>query len=95
MNVNPDDLDVLHNIEETRFEIHLDGLLAVLEYQRDGDTMIFTHTYVPPEFEGQGIASRLAYTALEHAKEKKYKIVSLCSFIDVYLRRHREYQEPE
>lgn len=88
-----DNLEVLHKLDDTRFEIQLDDQFAVLEYHLDGTTMIITHTYVPPRFEGQGIANKLANTALEHAKENKFKIISFCSFVDVYLRRHPEYQD--
>jgi len=90
--INLESLEVLHNLADTRFEIQLDGQLAVLEYHLNGTTMIITHTYVPPRFEGQGIANKLANTALEYAKEENYKIISFCSFVDVYLRRHPEYQ---
>lgn len=37
-------------------------------YRRDGDTIVFPHTVVPPEHGGQGIASALAKTSLDDAR---------------------------
>jgi len=91
MAFNPDQLTVLHHPEEGRFEIDLGGDQAVLEYQVIGDTIYFLHTGVPSEYEGQGIANRLARAGLDFAREKGYRIVAQCSYVDAYLRRHPEY----
>lgn len=85
-------LAVLHQPEYGRFEIQLDSDTAVLNYILDGQTMIFTHTSVPPAWEGQGIGSRLALTGLEYARQNGYWVVPQCSFIEAYIRRHREFQ---
>ena len=82
-----------HNFQASRFEIGQDETLAVLEYHFAGKRMIFMHTGVPSALEGQGIASRLARTGLEFAREKGLKVVSLCSFISGYIRKHPEYQD--
>jgi len=88
---NPDQLKVLHHPEEGRFEIALGGDQAVLEYRVERNTIYFLHTGVPPEFEGQGIANRLARAGLDFARQEGYRIVALCSFVEGYLRRHPEY----
>lgn len=92
MPIDPNSLEVHHNAQVERFEIRLDEHLAVLEYQLDGEDLYFTHTGVPPALEGQGVGSRLARAGLEYAKEKAYRVIPLCSFIDAYIRRHPEYQ---
>jgi len=92
MPIDLDSLEVQHNSQAERFEIRLGEHLAVLEYHLDGNDLIFTHTGVPPALEGQGIGSRLARAGLEYAKEKAYRVVPLCSFIDAYIRRHPEYR---
>jgi hypothetical protein len=91
MTLNPDQLPVLHNPERECFEIHLGGDLAVLEYQIERNTIYFLHTGVPVEYEGQGIASRLARAGLDFARQKGYRIVAQCSYVEAYLRRHPEY----
>jgi hypothetical protein len=87
-----EDMPVLHQPDYGRFEIQLDSELAVLNYILDGKTMIFTHTGVPPAWEGRGIGSRLARTGLEYARQHGYWVVPQCSFIEAYIRRHREFQ---
>ena len=84
---------VINNKAESRFEIALDGQVAMIEYLERGETIVFTHTEVPPEFGGQGIAAKMAGTALDYARQNKLKVTSLCSFIDSYINRHPEFKE--
>lgn len=88
----PDDLAVTHNEAEKRFEVLVQGQLAVCDYQSQGDRMIFTHTYVPSELRGRGIAQKLVRTALDFAKEQNVKVVPACSYVSAFIQRAREYQ---
>lgn len=83
-------LDVIHNSVENRFEVLAEGHAAVLEYQMNGDTIVFTHTGVPPALEGRGIGSALAKAGLAYARANGLKVVPLCSFIARYMERHPE-----
>jgi len=77
-----------------RFEVSLDGRLAVAEYRVDGDRMLFTHTEVPVEFRGKGVAEKLVLAGFQHAKKKGLKIVPICSYVGAILKRHPEYEDP-
>jgi len=92
MQLNLENLLVEHNQAAQRFEAKLDGELAVVEYQRQENTLYFTHTEVPNQFRGQGVAEKLAHSALEYARAHQLTVVPLCSFIAAYLRRHPEYK---
>ena len=92
MNVNLDELTVLHLPEKNRFEIHVDNLVAELTYTLHGDTITFLHTGVPSELEGQGVGRKLVMAGLEYARANYFKIRSLCWFVSLYLQRHPEYQ---
>ena len=74
-----------------RYQAQVGEYLAVAEYRLDGDTITFTHTQVPKELEGHGIANKLAHAALEDARARKLTVVPLCPFIASYIRRHQEY----
>jgi predicted GNAT family acetyltransferase len=87
----PDDIAVTHNETERRFETQVLGMLAVCEYQLEGDRMIFTHTFVPPELRGRNIAAKLVRVALEHAKQHQLHVVPACSYVAAYIQRNREY----
>ncbi len=82
------EFNVIHNIEQKSFEVHLETSLAELNYYLSGDTITFTHTGVPPALEGRGIGSLLVQTGLKYAKENNLKVQSLCWFVDKYMQRH-------
>jgi predicted GNAT family acetyltransferase len=86
-------LAVEHHPERNAFEIDLDGQRAVLEYHRRAGSIVFTHTGVPPEFEGRGIGGKLVKAGLDWARGEKAKVVPACSFVHVYLKRHPEYAD--
>jgi hypothetical protein len=85
-------LEVKHNPEAKRFEIQLGDEFAMVEYMIAGNNMIFTHTEVPPAFEGQGIANRIVKFALDYAVNAGHKIHPLCPIVKLYVDRHPEYQ---
>lgn len=87
------EIEVQNNEARSRYEVHADGHLAQLAYRLHGDTIVFTHTGVPPELEGRGIASALAKTALDNARAAGQKVVPQCPFVAAYIKRHQEYQD--
>ncbi|SRR6266542_3954664 len=88
----PESAEVRNNRAAQRFELVIGDRLAQIAYaERDG-VITFIHTEVPPELEGQGIASRMAHTALEYARERQLRVVPRCPYVAGYIRRHPEYQ---
>ena len=83
---------VVHNTANSRFELQVDGLLSVCEYHRTDNTLIFTHTEVPPALNGRGIAAALVKAALSWAASEGLKVRPLCSYVASYMRRHSETQ---
>ncbi len=92
MSVELNKVNVVHNVKQKRFEFRVNAYLAELDYVLQGHTIVFTHTYVPPALEGQGIGSKLAKAALTYAQENSLKVRTLCWFVDGYIKRHREFQ---
>jgi predicted GNAT family acetyltransferase len=84
---------VKHNEAENRFEIDVDGELAVSQYRRRNGTIVFTHTEVPLHLEGQGIGNMLAKAALDYARSEGLRVVPRCRFIAAFIKRHRDYQD--
>jgi len=85
--------EVIHNPAERRFELTVDGHLAVLTYIMMDDIIIFTHTGVPPEIEGGNVGVKLAKTGLGYARQNGLGVRSKCWFVSKYLKRHPEYQD--
>lgn len=86
----PDDISVNHNAGEQRFETLVSGQLAVCDYELDGNRIVFTHTYVPSELRGRGIAEKLVRVALDFAREQKHEVVPACSYVAAFVSRHPE-----
>ena len=83
--------DIRNNEEQSRFETTVDGKTAFAAYTREGDTVTFTHTEVPPELEGKGLAGAIVKHALEDARAKNLRIVPACAYVASYVRKHSEY----
>lgn len=86
-------LTVIQNDEANQFEIHLDGQVALLEFRKDGDRIVYPHTSVPKEFGGRGIAGQLAKHALDYARANNLRVVPQCPFVRKYIAGHAEYQD--
>ena len=79
--------------DRERFEARDEAgaLAGVLTYQLTGGIIAYTHTKVDEAFEGQGVGSALARTAMDDAKAKGRTVVPICSFLSEWLTRHRDY----
>jgi predicted GNAT family acetyltransferase len=93
MNSDRDDLRVVKNEAEQRYEALVDGRLAVITYQRRADRIIFIHTEVPEALEGHGIAGAMARFALDEARAQGLVVIPRCPFVAAYIRRHPEYAD--
>ncbi|RFC65229.1 N-acetyltransferase [Fulvimarina endophytica] len=59
-----------------------------LTYRRAGSqTVVFDHTFVPPEMRSQGLARKLVDAGVAWAREEKLKVVPECPYVDVLFRR--------
>ena len=92
MNPGASDVLVRHNPAENRFEAEVDGKLSVADYQLRGKEMVMTHTLVPPQLRGRGIAEQLVRKALDYARSENLRVVPACSYVDLFIRRHPEFQ---
>ena len=76
-----------------RFEIEHNGSVASLEYSLAGNVLELIHTEVPESMRGTGVASELAQSALELARQRHWKVDVICPFVAGYLTRHPEYSD--
>lgn len=78
------------NPEGHRFEARVGGQLAgFLTYHLSADAMVLTHTEVHEAYEGQGVGSALAKSALDDVRSRGLSVVPLCSFVTSWIERHR------
>jgi len=93
VNVELNKLTVIHNEAAQRFELPVDGALALLTYRRFPDRIVLLHTEVPPPFEGHGMAAKLSRSALDFARANRLQVVPLCPYVSSFIQKHPEYQD--
>lgn len=86
-------VEVRHNAAAKRYEAMVDGHLSVCDYEIADGKMVFTHTLVPPELRGRGIAEKLVRAALADARAAGRKVQPACSYVAVFIQRNKEYQD--
>ena len=83
---------ISRNDGASRFDAFIeDELAGFAEFQLTDGGIAFTHTVVHDAFEGKGVGSRLASTALDEARAQGMRVTPRCSFIKSYIERHPEY----
>jgi predicted GNAT family acetyltransferase len=86
--------DVRNNEQESRFETTVDGQLAIAEYDlEEPNRIVFTHTEVPDELSGRGVAAAIVKFGLDHAREKNLTVVPQCAYVAAWVKRNPEYQD--
>lgn len=88
-------LTVRDDTESQQFQAVDDsGVVAGFSaYEREGGVLRFTHTVVDDAFEGRGVGSQLARTALDSARQDGVRVVAQCSFVASWIDRHPDYQD--
>lgn len=85
--------DIRHDPAGRRFVVDSDGHAASVDYERDGDILVITHTTVPAPIGGRGIAGDLVRAALDLARAEGLKVLPRCSYADAWMRRHADYAD--
>jgi predicted GNAT family acetyltransferase len=84
------DIVVRDNPSASRFEVEVDGELAVADYTITPNAIIFPHTEVPKALEGRGIGKALVTAGLQAARERGLKVIPVCTFFSGYMKKHPE-----
>jgi predicted GNAT family acetyltransferase len=80
-----------HNVTGKCFELKLEGHRCVLDYALNNQVMTVTHTGVPSELGGRGLAAEITKFALDYAQAQGWKVVPQCSYVAAYIKKHAEY----
>ncbi|MCA2204997.1 GNAT family N-acetyltransferase [Streptomyces griseoincarnatus] len=82
--------------EAKRYEARVDGEsepAGIAQYIRTPELIAFVHTEVEPRYEGRGVGSALARTALDEARAAGLRVLATCPFFAGWIARHPEYQD--
>jgi len=77
---------------ESRFDLLVDGQRAgLVQYHLRGQVISLNHTEIDDEFQGRGLAARLARAVLDQARERGLAVLPYCPYIRSWMARHPEY----
>jgi predicted GNAT family acetyltransferase len=76
-------LEIIHDKENKRFTLAINGQLAKVDYSIRDDKMYLTHSEVPYSLRGQGIGKQLVEKTFEQLTKEGYTAVAVCSYIKV------------
>ena len=92
--------DVLHNADESRYELLQDGAeIGIAEYrllnaEADRPTVAeFHHTLIKPAKRGRGNAERLVAAALDDVRDRGLKVKPTCWYVDQFMVEHPGYAD--
>jgi hypothetical protein len=85
--------DIINNKTQHRFELAVDGHVAMSYYEIADGVITFIHTEVPPELGGKGIGSKLIKGALDQVRADGLKVIAMCPFVKAYLEKHSDYAD--
>jgi predicted GNAT family acetyltransferase len=86
-----EDIPLINNEARHNFELTVEGVRSFVDYKLRGDKVYLIHTEVPEEMEGKGIASALVEKTFTYLEQHNLKIIPLCAYILIYLKRHPEW----
>jgi uncharacterized protein len=86
-------IEIVHVPENSRYEIRLDGeTVGFTEAkERDDGVIVFSHTLVGDEYEGEGLASKLVAGALDDVRARGRRIEVTCEYVLGFLEKHPDY----
>jgi uncharacterized protein len=84
---------IRNNTALDRFELEVDGQLAVAYYRMTPGVVTFVHTEVPQALSGRGVATKLIHGALEMVRAQGLKVVPQCPFVSAFMGKHPEYND--
>ena len=77
----PSRLDIIHDKEQQRFTLNINGEIASVNYTVKDTVMYLNHSEVPHNLRGQGIGKVLVMKTFEKLTQEGYEAVAVCSYI--------------
>lgn len=87
--------DVVHNAEEQRYEVLVEGSVAGFAIAREGqdDVVVMPHTEIEPDHRGQSLGDVLVQGALEDLRRRGKQVDPRCPFVNQYMQDHETFQD--
>jgi len=86
-------LGLVKNEAASRFEMNVDGNIAIIEYKQLPGKIALLHTEVPAELEGKGAATAIIEKTLAWIEKNNFKLMPFCPLVVAYIKRHPEWKK--
>ncbi|GAA4430393.1 hypothetical protein GCM10023188_16970 [Pontibacter saemangeumensis] len=88
------EINIVHEEKYQQFTVALGEEEAELAYALPAAGEInFTHTFVPENARGRGIANKLIREGLRYAEQNDFKVMATCPIVAAFLRQHTDYRK--
>lgn len=84
---------LIHNEDANRYEYNIEGHTCYIDYEDQEGNLHLTHTIVPEELGGRGIAKALVIDVLEDIRKCGKKAVAQCSYIVNFENKNPDYAD--
>lgn len=81
-------LEVKDNKSDNALELWVDGKRSFIAYEIEGQNIYLSHTEVPIDQNGQGIAADLVEKAFLYLEGQNMKVIPGCSYVRAFLKRY-------
>ena len=89
----PQRLNIVHDKENSRYTLDINGELAKVEYRLKDNKMYLVHSEVPYNLRGQGIGKVLVEKTFEKLTEEGFQAVAVCSYVRAVARRSEKWKD--
>lgn len=88
----PSRIPLIHDQNNNRFTLNINGELAKVDYQLRDGKMYLTHSEVPYNLRGKGIGKLLVEKTFEHLKTENLKAIAVCTYIKAIATRNDKWK---
>ena len=88
-----EEIPLVKNDLDHRFEIEVDGYLAFIDFKETRDRISLIHTEAAPELKGTGAAVAVVEKVLRFIAEDGRKLMPYCPFVYAYIKKNTDWKE--
>ena len=90
-----EEVTVQNNAQSRSYDASVDGEVAgsIVYEQAEDRRVVFTHTFVEPQFRGRGVGNALVRGALDDVRAKGLTLTNFCDFVARYIDANPEYAD--
>lgn len=87
-----ENIELIKNEAEQRFEMHVNEHFAFIEYKETQNKIALTHTESPEALQGTGAGTAVVEKVLAYVKQSGKLLLPFCPFVFAYIKRHSEWK---